>query len=82
MTNTSKLKGRIVEMGFNLTSFADAVKISRPCLRKRINCLADFKVSEIERVCVVLKIPKAEIQDYFFTHNVPKMETKRSDYYE
>ncbi len=66
MTNTNKLKGRIAEMGYTLSSFSEAVGISRPCLRKRINGLADFKVSEIERVCAVLKIEKTDIGDYFF----------------
>lgn len=75
MTNTSKIKGRIVEMGFTLSSFSDTVNISRPCLRSRINGQTDFRASEIERVCAALKISRTEIGDYFFTNNVPKMET-------
>lgn len=75
MTNTSKLKGKIAEKGYTFSSFADAVNISRPALRKRINGTADFKVSEIERVCSVLDIARAEISDYFFTQDVAKMET-------
>ncbi|MBE6555771.1 MAG: DUF739 family protein [Ruminococcaceae bacterium] len=75
MTNTSKLKGRIAEKGHTLTSFSGAVGISRPCLRKRINGFADFKVSEIERICTVLNIAKAEIGDYFFVNEVPETET-------
>ena len=75
MTNTSKLKGRITEKGYNLTSFSEAVHISRPCLRKRINGLADFKASEIEKICEVLEISRSDMCSYFFTVNVPKMET-------
>ena len=75
MTNSNKLKGRITEKGFTLSSFAEAVHISRPCLRKRINGLADFKASEIETICDVLDIPHSEMCSYFFTVNVPKMET-------
>ena len=76
MTNTRKLKGKIVEKGYTLLSFAKAVEISPPVLRKRINGAADFRVSEIERVCAVLGIEKAEINDYFFASNVAKTETR------
>lgn len=76
MTNTSKLKGRIVEKGYTLVSFSEAVNISRPCLRKRINGEVDFKASEIERVCSVLDISSTEMAEYFFTCGVPKMETR------
>lgn len=75
MTNSSKLKGRIAEKGYTLSSLSEAVKMSRPCLRKKINGLTDFKVSEIEKVCSVLEIPHAEIDIYFFTVDVPKMAT-------
>lgn len=76
MTNTAKLKGRIAEMGYSLSSFSKAINISRPCLRKRINGFTDFRASEIENICAVLKITRAEIREYFFTGDVPNMETK------
>ena len=76
MTNSNKLKGRMVEMGYNISSFSEALHISRPCLRKKINGQSDFRVSEIEKVCSVLSIPTTEIGVYFFTIDVPKMETK------
>ena len=75
MTNTSKIKGKIAEKGYTFTSFAEAVNISRPALRKKINDIVDFKASEIERVCSVLDITRAEISDYFFTLDVAKTET-------
>lgn len=75
MTNTNKLKGRMTEMGYNLSSFADAVEISRPALRRKINGQVDFKVSEIEKICRLLGIPQTEMCSYFFAANVPIMET-------
>ena len=66
MTNTYKLKGRITEKGYNLKSFAEAVNMSRPCLRSRLNGNTDFRVSEIERICDTLGIPNGEIGIYFF----------------
>lgn len=77
MTNTSKLRGRMAEKGFyTLSAFSKAVNISRPCLRKRLSGLSDFRASEIERVCSVLDISQSEISHYFFTEDVPETETR------
>ncbi len=75
MTNTSKLKGRIAEKGFTLSSLSEAVHISRPCVRKKINGTVDFKASEIERMCEVLEISKNDLCTYFFIADVPKTDT-------
>lgn len=75
MTNTSKLRGRIAEKGYTLTKLSEAVNISRPCLRSKINGSSDFKVSEIERICSVLEISMLDVGDFFFSVDVPKMET-------
>lgn len=74
MTNSSKLKGRIVEKGFTLERFSHEIGISRPVLRKKISNEVDFKASEIEKIMNVLDIPKAVVADYFFVSDVPKME--------
>lgn len=75
MTNSGKLKGRIIEKGFTLSSFAETIHISRPCLRKKINGIVDFKASEIEKICSALEISNVDLCNYFFTHDVPKKET-------
>lgn len=66
MTNIPKLKGRIVEKGFTLTSFAEAMKMSRPTLRSRLNGNTEFRVNEIDLVKTILDISSAEIDLYFF----------------
>lgn len=78
MTNTLKLKGRIIEEGFNLTTFADAIDMTPPSLRAKINGRSEFKASEIKKVCDILAIPMADIPSYFFTDNVSNQETERS----
>lgn len=75
MADTSRLKGRIVEKGFTITSFADKVGISRQSLGKKLNGSRDFTVSEIFGICEALNITRPEIGDYFFTPKVPKTET-------
>ncbi len=67
MTNTNKLKGKIVENGYTLTSFSKAMALSRASLCKKIDGKIDFKASEIEKTCVLLGIAYSEVGDYFFT---------------
>lgn len=71
MTNSNKLKGRIIEMGYTLSSFSDALSISRPSFRKKVNGLTDFKASEIEKICVLLEIQHSDIGNYFFYELCP-----------
>lgn len=66
MTNSKKLKGRIIEKGYTLSSFSDAIKMSRPCFRKRVNGESDFKSKEIEKICDLLDISRADMVEYFF----------------
>ena len=66
MINEAKLKGRMVECGYTLTSFADAMKLSRPSMRKKLNGSVEFKASEIERARSLLRIEKSDISVYFF----------------
>lgn len=75
MTNTPKLRGKIAEKGYTLSSFSDAMHITRPCMRNKINGVVDFKASEIEKCCVLLSIPFSEVEEYFFARNVPISET-------
>lgn len=77
ITNTNKLRGRIVEQGYTLQSFASAVNISRLSLRKKMSGELEFKAGEIVRICTLLSIPRAELCDYFFICFVPKTETTK-----
>ena len=75
MTNTAKLKGRIVEKGYTLSSFSAAIGLSKPTLRAKINNIIEFKASEIEKICGLLEISFVESRDYFFANSVPVSET-------
>lgn len=75
MTNGMKLKGKIVECGYNVSTFSEAMGMSRPTMRKKINGFTDFSASEIERACRLLSIPYDDVAVYFFATDVPKMET-------
>ncbi|MBO6231758.1 MAG: DUF739 family protein [Ruminococcus sp.] len=73
MTNSTKLRGRIVEKGYTLGKFAEVIHLSRVSLRKKMNGESEFKASELENICAILDIPSSQIDSYFFTNNVPKM---------
>lgn len=67
----SKLKGRIREIFDTQSAFADAMGISAITLSAKLNNKFQWKSSEIDKACELLKIAKEEIPIYFFT---PKVE--------
>ena len=72
MPNTAKLRGKIAEAGFSLSSLSRECGISRPSLRAKITGRTDFRSSEIERLAGILGIEQSEILVYFFAPAVPK----------
>lgn len=66
MTNANKIRGRIIEQGYTFGSFSQAMGKSRPSINKKIRGDTEWTVAEIERACMLLKIDKDEITDYFF----------------
>lgn len=63
-TNTSKLKARIIEMGLTQEQIAKILNISYQTLSYKINNKTDFKASEIQTLCEILKITDKD--KYFF----------------
>lgn len=78
--NTNKLKGKIVESGYNYGSFAKAMNVTRPTLYKKLNGKGYFDTREIVQIINILNIPMAEIQTYFFDTDVPCEPTKDVTY--
>lgn len=72
MTNTSKLKGKIAEKGYTISSLAQKMHISRPTLRSRINNISDFKSCEILKMQQILDISMDELNIYFFYGSCPQ----------
>ena len=75
MVNTAKLRGRIVEKGYKIGTFAKALNVSHVTLHKKLIGIRDFTSSEIVKICDLLDISRSEMPDYFFCHTVGKMET-------
>ncbi len=66
MINENKLRGRIVEKGYTLSSFSQEMGWSRTSLRNKLNGIWDFRCGEVSRICELLDIPKDDILLFFF----------------
>lgn len=66
MTNTLKLKAKIVESGKTYKEIAYDLGVCEISLRNKINNKAVFKVTEIVELCRILNIE--DIVGYFFAH--------------
>ena len=77
MTENSKLKAKIVEQGYQMTEFADAIGMSRPTFRNRMRGKTQFRISEVQTICARLGIKPEDMSAYFFTSFVPSQETSK-----
>ncbi|MHA9740234.1 DUF739 family protein [Robinsoniella peoriensis] len=68
--NYNKLKGRIKEFYGTQNCFAKELGIGRVSLSKRLTGKIDFSQSEISRAAQLLKLPSADITEYFFNEKV------------
>ncbi len=82
MVNTNKLKGKIVEAGYTLKEFADAMEMSPPTFSGKLHGSSFFNTQQIGRITDLLGIPKREIPDYFFENEEGKMPTMVNRYAE
>lgn len=64
MTDTNKLKAKIVESGLTQAKVAKMLGISCQSLSYKINNKVDFKATEINCLCRILDISNKD--DYFF----------------
>lgn len=70
----AKLRGRIKEIfGTNLP-FADAMDMDSSSLSAKLNNKSPWKREEIEKACLLLKIPIEEVYLYFFSQKVGKTQ--------
>ena len=71
MVNVQKLKGKMVEQGFNISSFAEAIGVDKSTLYRRFDDGGQsFTIGEIERMAEVLVLTSEEIHSIFFTKSV------------
>lgn len=61
-----RLKGRIVEMYGSAARFASAMGMNKAVLSARLTGRTPFLQGEIWYACILLRIKKEEIGDFFF----------------
>lgn len=72
MTNTKKLKARMVEYGFTQKPIAKRLGISTQSFNYKLNGKLQFKGNEIAILCEILNIESNDIPEYFFVRAVPE----------
>lgn len=70
----SKLRGRIKEIFGTQDDYADAIGLGRVSVSQRLNNQLDFSQQEMFKSAEVLRFPKGQIPEYFFTTKVQKGE--------
>lgn len=75
----SKLKGKIKEVYCTQKDFARAIGLSETSISCKLNNGVDWKQEEIEKAMDLLKLPKNNIHEYFFTKKVEKITTKNKN---
>lgn len=65
MTNTNKLKAKIVEHNFTIMSLAKEIGISKTSLSQKINNKVRFSQSNIKDITRLLDLNGADVIDIF-----------------
>lgn len=66
MTNSLKLKGRIIEKGYTLARLAKKIGISYQSMSYKVNNKREFNQTEISAICSALDIEDDKRSAYFF----------------
>ena len=65
MTNTGKLKAKLLEKGYTIQKIANEIGISYQSFSYKLNNKREFVASEIDKLCKILDISDKDA--YFFT---------------
>lgn len=65
MTDTNKLKAKIIEKGFNITSLAKELNTSKSTLSQKINNKIKFSQKDIREISKILNLTGEEIMIIF-----------------
>ncbi len=70
MTNTNKLKGKIVENGLTVAGLAKRIQMKKATLYRKINNLGTFRIKEATAIIDALDLNKNEAAAIFFCQHV------------
>lgn len=67
MINSSKIKGRMAELGITQKDVARFLNIAPPTVSQKINNVRPMDLNEAEALAQILKIQPGEFGAYFFS---------------
>lgn len=66
MLNTSKIRGRMVQLGISNSEVASALDLSLSVTIKKLNNICTLNLTEAETLAALLQISDKAFGDYFF----------------
>ena len=66
MLNTSKIRGRMVQLGISNSEVASALDLSVPVTVKKLNNICILNLREAEKLAELLQISDEAFSEYFF----------------
>lgn len=70
--NLAYLNNRIAVSRVPITAIAEGMGLSRQSLYNKMNGKRDFKISEVNRICEILRLTDEEKNNIFFEDEVDK----------
>lgn len=70
MCNIPKLKGKIIEKGYNQSQLAELISMDRTTLSRKLKTGEDFSIKEAEKIAKVLGMNGREATAIFFNEIV------------
>lgn len=64
--NSNKLKAKIIEKGFSVADFSEAIGMGYSALNRRMNNLEKFSIGEAKTIKEVLNLSDSEATSIFF----------------
>lgn len=68
MCDIAKLRGKIVEKGYNQSKLAKSAQMDKSTLSRKLKYGEAFTIGEANRIAIILKLSKDEAIDIFFAN--------------
>ncbi len=77
MINSSKIKGRMVEMQLTQKDIAISLGLAQSTVNQKINNVRPMDLNEAEKISALLSIQPEEFSTYFFCNSYCAMQHKK-----
>lgn len=70
MVNVNKLKGKIIEKGYNVATLSKEIEMDKGTFYRKLNNDGDFSIKEADKIIDVLCLDLDEVRAIFFSQIV------------